>query len=75
MTVVIIDDDTWMVYTYQGVNADKLREICEEHSMNLDAVTHIIDEGVKMLGANKFMFQLPMFNKNHDYNVLELTDE
>ena len=65
MTIVIFDNDAKQVYAYYGVYAAKLREICDEHSMNFDEVTRVIDEQVELLGASTFMFQLPLFNQHH----------
>ena len=65
MKVVIIDEDEDEVYTYQAVNAEKLREICDKHSMNFDDVAYVVDERVKLLGSTTFMFRLPLFNQHH----------
>ena len=65
MSVVIIDEDEGKVYAYYAVNAEKLRKICDKHSMNFDDVAYVIDEQVKPLGSTTFMFRLPLFNQHH----------
>ena len=65
VTIVIIDNDANQTHAYYGVYAAKLREICDEHSMNFDKVTSFIDEQVELLGSSTFMFQLPLFNQHH----------
>ena len=63
--VVIVDEDEDQVYTYQAVNAEKLREICDKHSMNFDDAAYVVNERVKSLGSTMFMFRLPIFNQYH----------